>query len=86
MVNQLFASQETGQKAFHKTAHGPSFGWKEIIGMWDREKDRRDNKQIRLVPGLVHSFIERDSWTKLNVKPAKIMQVGAPTKQCSHEW
>lgn len=30
---------------------------------------------MRKVPKLLPSFIERDAWTKLNVAPAKIMQV-----------
>lgn len=31
------------------------------------------NGQIRRVPGMLKTYIERDAWTKLNVKPAKIM-------------
>ena len=51
------------------------FGWKAIQAMWEREKAKRDNQQVRLVPRLVKAYIDRDAWTKLNVKPAKIMQV-----------
>ena len=29
-----------------------------------------------MVPRLREAYIQRDSWTKLNVAPAKIMQVG----------
>lgn len=29
----------------------------------------------RRVPGLRYSFVHRDNWTRLNVLPAKIMQV-----------
>ena len=34
-----------------------------------------DNGLARMVPKLRETHIIRDSWTKLNVKPAKIMQV-----------
>lgn len=30
---------------------------------------------MRRIPKLLPSYIERDAWTKLNVAPAKIMQV-----------
>jgi len=40
--------------------------------MWEREKYRRDNNLIRLVPGMVNAYLVRDPWTKL--KPAKIFQ------------
>lgn len=74
MVNQLWASRAGGAKSF-QTGDGIAFGWEAIVGMWDREKERRDQDHIRMVPELIESFIERDAWTKLNVKPAKIMQV-----------
>ena len=72
LINQLHASRDTGAKAF-ETGEGVAFGWKVISEMWDREKDRRDNIEIRMVPDLVAAYIERDAWNKLNVKPAKIM-------------
>ena len=74
MINQLWASQDKCAKSF-LSSDGVPFGWKAIRDMWAREKERRDNDLIRIVPGLLQSFIERDAWTKLNVKPAKIMQV-----------
>ena len=74
MINQLWASRDTGAKLF-RSADGVTFGWKAISDMWGREKQRRENVQIRLVPRLILAYIERDAWTKLNVKPAKIMQV-----------
>ena len=76
MVNQLWASKEGGAKRF-LSEEGTFFGWAQIEDMWERECDRRDANLIRLVPGLVKAYIERDAWTKLNVKPAKIMQVCA---------
>ena len=73
LINQLWASQAGGAKAF-LSGDGVSFGWKEIEAMWEREKEKRDNHLIRLVPNLIYSYIKRDSWTKLNVPPAKILQ------------
>ena len=76
MVNQLWSSRETRPKDFVTSGKDPvRFGWKTIEDLWKREKLRRDSHLVRLVPGMVQSFIERDAWTKLNVKPAKIMQV-----------
>ena len=74
MINQLWASRDTGAKLF-RSADAVPFGWASICDMWEREKARRDNVQIRTVPNLIQAYIERDAWTKLNVKPAKIMQV-----------
>lgn len=54
---------------------GCKFGWKAIIAMWERECTRAEHGIMRKVPKLLPSFIERDAWTKLNVAPAKIMQV-----------
>lgn len=42
-----------------------------------REDERFNAGQVRFVPGLLASYIERDSWTKLNVKPSKIFQQDA---------
>ena len=43
--------------------------------MWAREMERANSGVIREVPNLQEKYIVRDSWTKLNVSPAKIMQV-----------
>ena len=75
MINQLFASQAEGAKEFRLEREGVTFGWQQIRDMWEREKTKRDTFQTRLIPDLILSYIERDAWTKLNVKPAKIMQV-----------
>ncbi len=53
-----------------KDAH--PFSWEVIEGLLDRELKRG---QMCRVPGLKENFVYRDSWTRLNVKPAKIMQV-----------
>ena len=41
MVNQLWASREGGAKRF-ETGEGLLFGWEQIVGVWEREKERRD--------------------------------------------
>jgi len=84
MVNQLWASRNGGAKDF--IAGGIKFGWKNVVDMWTREKERRDTNQIRLVPGMLEAYIERDAWTKLNVKPAKIMQVIIFHKFTIYTW
>ena len=43
--------------------------------MYHRECDRVKNGLARSIPKLRETHIIRDSWTKLNVAPAKIMQV-----------
>ena len=37
--------------------------------------ERAENGLSRKVPGLKYAFVHRDNWTRLNVRPAKIMQV-----------
>ena len=51
------------------------FGWKAIIDLYARECQRREKGHARIVPKLRETYVLRDSWTKLNVLPAKIMQV-----------
>ena len=55
--------------------HGTIFEWKAIVDMWQRECTRAESGLMRKVPRLLLSYVERDAWTKLNVAPAKIMQV-----------
>jgi len=74
MINALYASQEGGTRTF-KDENGVTFGWKSIIDMFAWEYQRRDDGHARMVPKLCEVHIIRDSWTKLNVFPAKIMQV-----------
>lgn len=51
------------------------FGWETIEDVYKADMRRARNGQSRLVPKLKFSYIVRDSWTRLNVLPAKIMQV-----------
>lgn len=73
MISQLFQSRASGARDFE--FHGIHFGWKALEDLYRRELGRiRANMLVR-VPGLKENHIIRDSWTRLNVKPAKIMQV-----------
>ena len=42
--------------------------------MFNREKLRAENGEVRRVPGLVSNYVIRDKWTRLNVKASNIMQ------------
>lgn len=46
-----------------------------IEDLFAREVERSRTNCLRRVKDLKENFIHRDSWTRLNVKPAKIMQV-----------
>lgn len=73
MINAVFSSKVNGTKAFE--LDDVNFGWNSICSMYKRECDRVENGSTRMVPKLKEIHIIRDSWTKLNVTPAKIMQV-----------
>ena len=51
------------------------FGWQCIIEQYERDQERAQQNLSRRVPGLKYNFVHRDNWTRLNVLPAKIMQV-----------
>ena len=55
------------------------FDWEAIEGLLARELQGVEDGKLVRVPGLKESYVHRDSWTRLNVKPAKIMQVCALT-------
>lgn len=74
MINALYSSKQRRCKNF--TLNGVEFGWQAIEDLWYRECERRGKGCARMVPRLREAYILRDSWTKLNVAPAKIMQVG----------
>ena len=73
MIAALHASRPGGTKKFE--IDGVNFGWKALEDMFFREIDRARTNQLRRIKCLKESHIYRDSWTRLNVKPAKIMQV-----------
>ena len=73
MIAALYSSKKGRTKAF--MYEGVEFGWEVIEDMFARELTRVDAGLPRRVPGLRESYVYRDIWTRLNVKPAKIMQV-----------
>lgn len=75
MIFQLFQSRPSGARDFDfKDVH---FGWESLEALYRRELARMRANTLVRVPGLKENHIIRDSWTRLNVKPAKIMQVHA---------
>ena len=52
-----------------------SFRWSVIEDMYRRELQRIKSGHCSRVPKLKESYICRDSWTRLNVQPSKILQV-----------
>ena len=76
MISALFQSREQsagGTRSFVKD--GCYFGWKVIQDLYKRELDRIKMDQVTRVPKMKESYIRRDSWTRLNVLPSKVMQV-----------
>lgn len=73
MVSALYNSGDSGTKHFFK--NGSFFGWKTIKELWQREMKRSEAGIMMVVPRLKSSYVFRDSWTRLNVTPARIMQV-----------
>ena len=76
MVSALHSSRPGGSKNFCKNKI--NFGWETIMAMWERDLERTNPTTGRLLtqlPEMRERYIYRDNWTRLNVKPAKIMQV-----------
>ena len=72
MVAALYSSRRNGTKQFQ---YGDTlFGWYPIVDMYEREKNRADNNQLRCIPTLLSSYVHKDQWVRLNVKASKIMQ------------
>ncbi|XP_014671922.1 PREDICTED: uncharacterized protein LOC106812541 [Priapulus caudatus] len=86
MINALWQSKPvTGRsRGFVTHLGGPVFGWEAVEDMWKRDKDRRARNVSREVPSLQESFIKRDAWTKLNVRPAKVMQQEQVLAELAH--
>ena len=74
MINALFSSKDGGTKEFRR-GDRVSFGWNTITDLYKREIARVGQGCTRMVPRLKEAHCLRDAWTKLNVHPAKIMQV-----------
>jgi len=73
MIAALYSSRTGGSKKL--TLHGTLFGWESVKKIYSQEMERAERGQSRKVPGLRYAFVYRDNWTRLNVRPAKIMQV-----------
>ena len=74
MANALFSSKTDGSKLFQH-ADKCVFGWKAIDDMYQRELEQSKQHLARMIPKLKENHVLHDAWTKLNVHPAKIMQV-----------
>ena len=72
MIAALYSSPDRSKKFVLERF---TFGWTAIEHMFTREVERAKNGIRRKIPGLKESYVKRDIWTRLNVKPAKIMQV-----------
>lgn len=73
MIAALYSSRDGGIKDFRrKDVH---FGWDTIVRVYNGDLFRAKQGVSRRVRGLRYSYVVRDSWTRLNVLPAKIMQV-----------
>ena len=70
MVSLLYLSEQGRTKD-----NGVKFGWSTNEDMFEREMKRAHSGSLERVPGLRESYVHRDIWTRLNVKPAKIMQI-----------
>lgn len=57
------------------SSDGIHFGWDTIEDVYRADMTRANYGLSRRVPKLKYSYIVRDAWTRLNVMPAKIMQV-----------
>ena len=75
MINALCSLKIGGTKQFQHGKENSSFGWTTIIEMHEREVNQPRQQQTRMVPHLKEVHVLRDAWTKLNVSPAKIIQV-----------
>ena len=76
MINALFSLKTNGTKHFQRVGK-PKFGWNTIDDLYQREVGRAQLSCARMVPRLKETHCLRDAWTKLNVLPAKIMQVNS---------
>ena len=72
MIAALYSSRERGTKSFIKD--GVQFGWGPIISLYAEDLERARQQLNVHVPGMKLNYVVRDPWTRLNVKPAKIMQ------------
>ena len=74
MINALFSSKTCGTKRVQRVGK-PKFGRDAIDGLRKQEVIRVQLNCARIVPRLKETHCLRDAWTKLNILPAKIVQV-----------
>ena len=79
MIAALHSSRQEGAKDFMRK--GSHFGWDTIVGVYKADLYRAKQGITRRVPALKYAYIVRDAWTRLNVLPAKIVQVKYDTSQ-----
>ena len=72
-IAALYSLRAKGTKAFE--IDDTPLGWKAIEDQYHRDKARRERGCAPKVPNLKYNHVYRDVWTRLNVLPAKIMQV-----------
>ena len=73
MIAALYSSRSDGTKDFRR--NGVNFVWDTIVIVYESDLYRAQHGTSRRVPGLKYAHIVCDNWTRLNVLPAKIMQV-----------
>ena len=73
MIAALYSLRENGTKEF--VYDGVAHGWDTIEAVYKYDLSRAKCGISRRVPSLKFSYIVQDAWTRLNVLPAKIMQV-----------
>jgi len=74
MINALFSSKANGTKHLLMVTH-VYLGGKQLWILYQRELARVSQNCTRMVLRLKEAHCLHDAWTKLNVHPAKIMQV-----------
>ncbi len=75
MVAALYSSRDDGGTKYFVKCDDVHFGWESIEDVYRADLIRAKNGKSRRVPKLKYSYIVRDACSRLNVLPAKIMQV-----------
>lgn len=73
MIAALYSSRPSGSNSL--TLDAIQFGWETIEKVYNQEMEGAEMGRSHKVPGLKYAFVYRDNWTRLNMRPAKIMQV-----------
>ena len=72
MIAALHSSRLDGTNYINQAVSDRGKRQRETMeGMLNREVNRMQSGQLCRVPGLKENHVHRDSWTRLNVKPAK---------------